>query len=193
MDAQERHHLTLLSEGSKESFDFLFQKYNSKVYHYCFRFVRNREVAQEITLDVFLKIWEKRTAIKADYVLGGLLFKMTKDLSISYLRKAAKDINLRKEFIQHYFQSLDNPLEEQLLLKEGMQIAQQAIEGLPPRCRQVFHLRYGEGFSLKQIAEEMNISISTVKKQLSKGTQIVKAYLEANADLVFVFVLGQVV
>lgn len=193
MEAQEKHHLIHLSKGSKQSFAFLFEKYRSKVYHYCFQFVRSREVAQEITLDVFTKIWEKHTTIQATQSISGLLLKITRDLSISYLRKAARDTALRKEFVQNYLQSLDNPLEEQLFLKEGMQIAKQAIDGLPPRCRQVFQLRYSEGFSLKEIAEELNISISTVKKQLRKGTLIVKAYLEANTDLVFMFILGQLI
>lgn len=193
MDIQERYHLIQLSTGSKESLAFLFQKYNSKVYHYCFQYVRSKEVAQEITMDVFLKVWEKRSMIKADSPLGGLLFKITKDASISYLRKAARDVVLRKEFVQHYLQSLENPLEDHLLFKEGIQIAKQAIATLPPRCRQVFLLRYEEDFSLKQIAEELNISVSTVKKQLSKGTLIVKSYLESNADLVFVLIVGHLV
>lgn len=190
MDIQERYHLIQLSTGSKESLAFLFRKYNSKVYHYCFQYVRSKEVAQEITMDVFLKVWEKRSVLKTDTPLSGLLFKITKDASISYLRKAARNTVLRKEFVQHYLQSLENPLEDHLLFKEGMEIAKRAIASLPPRCRQVFLLRYEEGFSLKQIAEELNISVSTVKKQLSKGTLIVRSYLESNADLVFVLILG---
>lgn len=191
MDAQEKHHLIQLSGGNKQSFAFLFEKYRSKVYYYSFQFVRSREVAQEITLDVFTKIWEKNTTIQATQSISGLLLKITRDLSITYLRKAAKDEALRKEFVQNYFQSLDNPLEEQLIFKEGLAIAQKAVESLPPRCRQVFQLRYKEGFSLKEIADELNISVSTVKKQLKKGTLIVKAYLEANTDLVFIFIVGQ--
>jgi RNA polymerase sigma-70 factor (ECF subfamily) len=131
--------------------------------------------------------------IRTDTSINGLLFKITKDFSISYLRKAAKDVELRKAFIQNYLHSLDNPLEEQLFLKEGLQIAKKAIDSLPPRCRQVFQLRYTEGFSLKQIAQELNISVSTVKKQLKKGKLIVKAHLEANSDLVFLLIVGQLV
>jgi RNA polymerase sigma-70 factor (ECF subfamily) len=193
MDAQEKHHLTQLSRGNKQSFAFLFEKYRSKVYFYCFQFVRSREIAQEITLDVFTRIWEKHATIESEQSISGLLLKITRDYSITYLRKAAKDLALRKEFVQNYLQSLDNPLEEHLFIKEGMQIAKQAIDGLPPRCRQVFQLRYAEGFSLKEIAEELNISISTVKKQLKKGTLIVRDYLEANTDLVFVLILGQLI
>lgn len=193
MDALEQHHLFHLQQGSKQSFAFVFEKYRSKVFYYCFQFVRSREVAQEITLDVFTKIWEKHTIIQTDQPISGLLLKITRDYSITYLRKAAKDVALRQEFVENYLESLDNPLDEALLMKEGMRMATQAIDSLPPRCREVFQLRYGEDRSLKQIAEALDISISTVKKQLKKGTVTVKAYLEANADLVFIIILGQMI
>lgn len=185
MDIQEQHHLILLSEGNKKSFIFLHRKYQAQVYHFCLRFVRSKELAQEITSDVFLKLWQKRMVIQTDQSISGLLFKITRDISISYLRKVSNDTKLRKEFVAHYFQSLGNTVEEQLFVKEGIQIAKVAIDRLPPRCRQVFQLRYTQDLTLKQIAEKLNISTSTVKKHLQKGTQLVKAHLEANADLAF--------
>lgn len=191
MDLREQHHITHLSTGDKSSLTFLFGKYHGKVYHYCLQFVRSQEIAEEITLDVFLKVWEKRSTLKTNRSLSGLLFKITRDLSISYLRKVSKDVNLRREFVANYLQTLDSPIEEALLMKEGIEMANEAIKGLPPRCKQVFQLRYSEGLSLKQIAEELNISTNTVKKQLSKGTHIIKGYLKANADLVFACILGQ--
>lgn len=192
MNPQEHHHLIHLSKGNKESLAFFHREYRAKVFHYCFRFVRDREVAQEITLDVFLKLWEKRAKLEQDRSVNGLLFKITRDFSLTYLRKVAKDDRKRKEFVDHYMVSVENcPVEEQIFMKEGLKIAKQAIDGLPPRCRQVFQLRYGEDLSLKQIADELNISIHTVKKQLRKGTHTVKDYLRAHADLVFSFILFQ--
>lgn len=190
MNPQEYHHLIHLSKGNKESLAFFHREYRSKVFHYCLQFVRDREVAQEITLDVFLKLWEKRSILHTDRSINGILFKITRDFSLTYLRKVAKDDRRRKEFVEHYILTVDHcPVEEQIFIKEGMKIAKQAIDELPPRCRQVFQLRYSEERSLKQIAEELNISINTVKKQLRKGTHIVKDYLRANADLVFSLIL----
>lgn len=192
MSPQEHHHLIHLSRGSKESLAFFHREYRSKVFHYCHKFVRDREVAQELCLDVFLKLWEKRSKLDTDRSVNGLLFKISRDYSLTYLRKVARSERLRKEFVENYILSVENcPVEEQIFMKEGMKIAKKAIDGLPPRCRQVFQLRYSEERSLKQIAEELNISINTVKKQLRKGTHIVKDYLRANADLVFFFIIAQ--
>lgn len=193
MDPQEKYHLTLLSQGKKEALAFLHDKYWAKIFQYCLQFVRSKEVAQEISLDVFLKLWERRSIVKSDRSVSGLLFKISKDYCISYLRKVAKDASLHREFIENYFHRLDNPVEEQLILKERLQIAKQVINTLPPRCRQVFQLRYTEGLSLKQIAAELNISTNTVKKQLKKGTDIVKESLSVNADLVFIMIIANLI
>jgi len=190
MEPQEQQHLIQLASGDKESLAFLFRKYQPQVYSYSFKFVRNREIAQEITLDVFLKLWEKRSLLCTDRSISGLLFKMTKDLSISYLRKVSKDVLLRAEYLEDYHQSLENPTETEFTIEEGRQIAQKAIADLPPRCRRVFELRYTEQLSLKQIAEEMDISIPTVKKQLKKGRALVKGNLGAKADWMLLFLFS---
>ncbi len=191
MDAHEQHHLIQLSKGDKGGLASLHEMYSPKVFHYCLQFVRNQEVAQEITLDVFLQVWKKRSIIQTNRPLGALLFKITKDYSISYLRKVAKSGALRKEFIESYVLSLESPVEKELFLNEGLKIAREAIDGLPPRCKEVFQLRYHEDFSLRQIAQELDISQSTVKKHLQKGKQIVKTYLSANADLIYFLFIGQ--
>jgi RNA polymerase sigma-70 factor (ECF subfamily) len=193
MDATEQYHLIQLTQGNKESFVFLHRRYQSRIYRYCYQFVRNEEAAQEITSDVFVKIWEKRAGIRIEQAIAGLLFKITRDLSLSYLRKVARDAALRKAYIEDYFESLTNPIEDEIFIREGLQIANQAIASLPPKCRLVFRLRYFSGLSLQQIAEELNISTNTVQNHLSKGTRIVKTHLQANSDLVFLVFLHQLI
>ncbi len=194
MDPQEQNHIEQLCQGSKESLAFLHRVYRSKVFHFCLHLVRSREVAEEITLDVFFKLWERRAILEKDRSINGLLYKITRDYSISYLRKVARDVTLAKEFVDNYLQSQDhNPVEEQLCMKENLNIADKAIDGLPPGCRRIFQLRYSEDLSVKQIAAEMNISVNTVKKQLRKGMHTVKDYLETNADLVFFLILGNLI
>jgi RNA polymerase sigma-70 factor (ECF subfamily) len=184
MDLQEKLHLIQLSRGNMESFVYFHKKYQAKVYQYSLRFVRNKEIAEEITSDVFLKLWEKRTQLKTDNSLDGLIFKITKDYSISYLRKVAKSKSLRNLYIQNYLSSTVNPIEEAYFLRENLAIATAAIEQLPPKCKEVFRLRYMDNLSLIQIAEKLKISSNTVQNHLQKGKQIVKSYLQQHSDLV---------
>ena len=86
----------------------------------------------------------------------------------------------------HYLDRSAASGEEELFVQEGLDMAQRAIAGLPPKCRLIFRLRYFADLSPKQIAQELDISPNTVQNHLGKGKQIVKAYLRANSDLVFV-------
>lgn len=189
MDLKERFHLQRFVKGDKKSFVFLHERYQSKVYYYCLKFVGNREVAEEITSDVFVKLWQKRDEIRKEIPVSGLLFKITRDHAMSYLRQVAKHADLKSAFIEQYFAPLFSPIEEQLYFKEGMEIAGRAIENLPPKCRQIFRLRYLEGLSLRQIADELHISPNTVQNHLQKGTRLVKGYLQQHSDLVFFLLL----
>jgi RNA polymerase sigma-70 factor (ECF subfamily) len=193
MELKERIHLQRLTEGDKASFVYFHQQYQSRVYHFIFKFVRSREVSEEITSDVFVKLWQKREALKADVPLDGLLFKIAKDFCLSYLRQVAKKSDLRKQFVETYLAQTSNTVEDELYLREGMKIAGKAIDQLPPKCQQVFCLRYRDGLSLNQIAEELHISTNTVQNHLQKGTQMVKIYLREHSDLVFLMIISPLI
>ena len=132
-----------------------------------------------------MKLWQKRAQLRSDIYIGGILFKITRDFCFSYLRKVARNADLRKAYIERYTAPTANPIEEDLYLQDGLKIAGKAIESLPPKCRQVFHLRYRDGLSLSQIANELHISTNTVQNHLQKGTRLVKGYLQDHSDLVF--------
>lgn len=189
MEANEQRNLVSLVEGNKQSLFYFHEKYHAKVYRYTFTLVRNREVAQEITSDVFVRIWKIRAKIDVKKGIDHLMFKITKDFCTDYLRKMAKTAASREAYIRQCLASKSETVEDQLSFKENLQIARRAIESLPPKCREVFRLRYDQDMSLLQIANELNIKVSTVQKHLHKGNKLVRKYLQTHSDLVFFLVI----
>ncbi len=181
---REHYHLVNLVNGDTQSFTAIYEQYHAKVYHYCFRFVRSKEVAQEITSDVFVKLWQKRETLETCQPIGGLLLKITRDYCLDFLRKVARDKHLRDRYVEQYIDSSSTVLEDQLFFNEGMKIARKAIENLPPRCKEVFHLRYFRGLTLIQISETLKISPNTVQNHLQKGKRLVRTYLQSHTDLI---------
>ena len=104
MDKLEGYHLEKLKKGEEKSFKWIYDRYHEKVYHYCLRFVQVASVAEEITSDTFLKLWQKRAYIDSQQPIARLLFKITKDYTIDYLRKVSKSDLLREVFIRNYVQ-----------------------------------------------------------------------------------------
>lgn len=185
MEAIEQRNLVNLVKGNKECLFYFHEKYQAKVYRYTFTLVRNKEVAEEITSDVFIRIWEIRGKIDVKRGIDHLMFKITKDFCNDYLRKVARDAAGREAYIHQCLTHKSSTVEDQLSFKDNLQIASRAIENLPPKCRQVFRLRYDQEMSLLQIADELNITRSTVQKHLHKGTKFVRNYLRNHSDLVF--------
>lgn len=179
-----------LNQGDSKAFDRLFAEKHQQVYAYCLRLVKSEEVAEEIMMDVFLTVWKKRELMRADQSLNALLFKITKDLSINYLKKSAREQALRAKFQQQWFHPTHNPTDTQMLSQEYDRIASQAIEQLPPQRRTIFTMRRHLDMSTSEIAQQLGISQSTVKGQLAKAAKFLRDYVMTHTDISFVWALG---
>lgn len=193
MDFEERHHLEQLTLDDRASFVFLHRRYQAQVYHYCLRLVRQPEVAEELCSDVFVRLWQKRHTLRCDLPLGGLLFKISRDACLSHLRQLASRADQRQQFLAHYRSETHGtaPTDADYDYHEGLGLAERAIESLPPRCQEVFRLRYTQGLSLQDIADRLQISSNTVQNHLLKGTRLVRASLQRHAELLLAVLLWQ--
>ena len=179
-----------LNQGDAKAFDQLFAEKHQQVYAYCLRLVKTGEVAEEIMMDVFLTVWKKRELMRADQSLNALLFKITKDLSINYLKKAVREQAWRAKFQQQWSHPTHNPTDTQMLSQEYDRIASQAIEQLPPQRRTIFTMRRHLDMSTSEIAQQLGISQSTVKGQLAKAAKFLRDYVMTHTDISFVWALG---
>lgn len=65
-----------LSNGNKQAFDYLFDLYNAKLFIHCFRFVKSKDLADEMVQETFIKIWSFHKSIDPNYSFGAFLFKV---------------------------------------------------------------------------------------------------------------------
>lgn len=79
--------LSLIQNNQDEAFQFLFKKYYSRLLAYAIRFVKEKEIAEDIIQEVFMSFWEKRQLLKS-ISLSSLLFCMVRNASINYLNKS---------------------------------------------------------------------------------------------------------
>ena len=179
-----------LNQGDCKAFDQLFMEKHQQVYAYCLKLVKSEEVAEEIMMDVFLTVWKKREQLRADQSLNALLFKMTKDLSLNYLKKSAREQALRVTFQQQWSHPAYNPMDTQMLMEEYDRVASRAIDQLPPQRRAIFTMRRHLDMSTSEIAQQLGISKSTVKGQLAKASTFLREYLMTHTDISLVWVLS---
>ena len=188
MKHKEAFHLLKVKNGDMNSFRWIYDEYHDKVYHYCFKYIRQKEVVDEITADVFVKFWERRDRLEKRFSANGLLYKIARDYCIDHLRKTARSRELRDLYLSHYKESLSNAIEEEIHFKESLEVIGKVINTMPPKRKQVFQMRYQNHMTNDQIAKELDISPNTVKAHLAKASNFVRNYLFTHSDVVYIFV-----
>lgn len=184
----EPYYLTLLKRGDSEGLSWVFERYKSPIMTFTTKFLKQPDLAEEATADVFIKIWEKRNIIDPSRGIKPLLYKIAKDITFNYLKKIASNERLKEKFLEFYQLADTNHGEKLYLKKEYTAQISNIVNDLPPQRRTIFKLKYFEGKNNQDIATQLNLSIHTVKSQLSKARFFVREKLQLNKEL-FVWIL----
>jgi RNA polymerase sigma-70 factor (ECF subfamily) len=159
-------------KGNAEAFKLLFNRYHERMYSFLFSLLRSKEDAEEVVQETFLKIWESRENFLEDYPFESLLFRIAKNTSLNYSRKKVNRAVFEKQF--SFFADLsESSADQYILFQETQSIIEIILNGLPPKRKEIFLLQKVEGFSRKEIADKLNISVITVDHQLNKANKYV--------------------
>lgn len=150
--------------------EILFRKYYGKMLVVVYRYISDRDTAQEVLQNAFIKIFEKLSSYNNQGSFEGWVRRIVANTSIDYLRK---NKNIFYE-IQDYntADSDENPLEQKesnQLTDIKSEMALKAIELLSPAYRMVFNMYVMEEYTHKQIAEKLGVSEGTSKSNLAKA------------------------
>jgi RNA polymerase sigma-70 factor (ECF subfamily) len=158
---------------SKENFEHIFKEYYDKLLAYSMLFVKQKQIAEEIVLDIFTDLWLKRRKIQIRTNLFSYLLIATKNKSISYLRK--KKINFYDIEALNFANGTANP-EDKIIREEEIEAVYRVLETIPPRSREVFILQRFEGLTYQQISEVLHISKNTVENHMVKALKILREH-----------------
>ena len=167
--------------SNEKAFRKLFEAYRNDLYKYCLSIVCNKDCAEEIVQDVFMKIWIKRTSLNVEMSFKSYLFTITRNKCIKFLKKAANNERLREE-IFYKSQKFSKPADTFLREHEMELLKKEALDKLTPRRRLIFEMSRNEDKSYKAIADELGISINTVRNQMSKSLEILRIVILKNKD-----------
>lgn len=162
--------LTWLKQSNQKVIQILFDTYYASLCKTVNRIVHNTITTEDIVQDVFLKIWQKRNDLNIQISLKAYLHKMAINAALSHLRKkyntSSIDDASPQQMKKHAFKEVAT---QNMEFKELEMQVNDAINELPPKCREVFILSRYEELSYKEIAQEMGISPKTVENQMSKA------------------------
>ena len=165
-----------LKRDDFSAFDALFRKYAQSLYAFALSITRDSFAAEEITQLVFLKVWEKRIQINEQLSFKSFLFSVAYNETISWLRKENSEKRRIGEYAQ-FAASLSNETEQSVEFRNMEQVAGRLIEEMPEKRKQIFRLSREQGFTNKEIAEKLNISVKTVENQMTAALKYLREKL----------------
>ncbi|UBM61007.1 sigma-70 family RNA polymerase sigma factor [Marinilongibacter aquaticus] len=172
--------LARIAGHDREAFTVLYTQYLQQIYQFVYLFTKSKDESEELSQEVFIKVWIKRESLGEVKSFRNYLFRMTKNLVIDHIRKQRQfeDISENEE------QYAANPkFEADIILEDSFSLLERAVHKLPQKRRQIFEMNVKMEMSLDEIAEQMNISKSVVKKQLYAARHSVKEYLMKYGEL----------
>ena len=165
--------------GNQQDFKLLIKKYEANVFRTAIGFLHNKQDAEDITQDVFIKVYQSLSSFNGKAAFSTWLYRITVNSSLNFLRKKKRRgfwVAL-SELIQ--IPSKDKPGE--IVLTEKA-IIQQAIDDLPDKQRKAFVLSRYEELPHIQIAEIMKITEGAVEQLLHRAKINLKKVLEKNLE-----------
>lgn len=183
---------TLLQEiaaGNEQAFNVLFNRHWDHLYNYMMRITKSHHVAEEIVVDVFLKIWTGRELVPHIQNMDAFLSKVAYNKAMNFFQLSARSKRLQKVISQSMEQSPEAyPADQKLLDSESLNTMQLTIQKLSPRRRKIFTLSREQGLTHEQIASELNLSLQTVKNTMSDALSALRSMLHVSVVILLLLV-----
>lgn len=180
--------LKSVANSELDAFRRLYEHYLQKVYSYSYFLTRSSEQAEDLTQELFAKIWIKRAELKSIENFDAWLTTLVRNSAYNYLkRNAVEQKALRKIQVSQHLESLS--VEDSLINKEYSKIYQEAINQLPPQQKKVFLLSRNEGLKQEEIASNLGISLNTVKNHMKAALFSIRTYMKSYVSSLLFWLL----
>lgn len=156
----------------------VFDDYYHRLCFYATKFLRDPEEAKDVVQELFVGLWERKPEFVNQYALSAFLYSSIyhaciNRLTLTGIHHKHHDRILQDTDIAERDNYVTGRVEHEVLWEIF-----QAIDTLPAECRKVFKLSYIEGYDLQKVADELDITVHTVKSQRARGKKLLQERLK---------------
>ena len=170
MTTNDQYYINLIVEGDTNAFSVLVDRYKDLVFTLALRMLKNREEAEEVAQDTFIKVYKSINKFKGDSKFSTWIYKIAYNTSLDRLKKNKKYINdvAIDEFTERQIKTIDNALDK-LEDEEREQTIQKCIALLPNDDSFLLTLYYFDELTLEEISKTIGIKPNNVKVKLYRS------------------------
>jgi RNA polymerase sigma-70 factor, ECF subfamily len=176
----ERQLVRLAQDGSQEAFEELVTKYQSKVFSMAMSFIRNREAADDVAQEVFLKAYLALPKFHGKSEFGTWLYRIAINHIKDVLRKRGRAKEVSLEDVQEISAADENAMEKAEMERETetrRSLVRGFVEGLPEKYRVILTLRDIQGLAYEDISQVLHLSPGTVDSRLHRARRMLRQKL----------------
>ncbi|NGM64127.1 RNA polymerase sigma factor [Sphingobacterium sp. SGR-19] len=168
--------LLRLQAGDDDAFRMLYERYSRLIYGNIMRFINDESVADDLLQDVFVKVWEHRASIDPSLSFAAYLFTCSRNTAFNFKRRLKLEIECAIH-LAYESAELAESVDSILHKKEVQKLIENVISQLPLQRQRIFRMCKLDGKSYQEVAEELQISVSTVRDHIVKANKFIKDVL----------------
>ena len=168
----------LIVQGDEKAFSSFYELFWEPLYLYVYKVLQDQEEAMDVVQETFVAVWQQRHQMLLTHSISSYIYSIARYKAFSVIRKNIKKKDYLASLIDFMDQYAQTP--EEIMISHQLQnLLDEQIETLPPKMKEIFLLSREAQLSYKEIAEKLNISDKTVKKQISNSLKIIRMRLDS--------------
>lgn len=180
---EDQHYINLVLNGNSNAFATLLDRYKDMVYTLALKMLNNKEEAEEIAQDTFIKIYNALNKFKGESKFSTWVYKVTYNTCLDALKKKKNQnkVTYIEDFNEHQTKALEGIL-DRIDEKERNQAIQECLAELPNEEVFLLTLYYFDDQSIEEIGKVMSISIDNVKVKLFRTRKKLASILKERLE-----------
>lgn len=157
----------IAAQNDREAYKRMFMHFFPRIRDFVLQIIGSTETAEEIASDTLLQVWLKRDELPGIANLTAWLYVSARNRALNLLKKPERSNLFFLDLSDTNYALQTRDPEQEMVFRESLALINQAIAGLPPRCKMIFKLVREEGLSYKEVAHILNISVNTIDAQMA--------------------------
>jgi RNA polymerase sigma-70 factor (family 1) len=181
------YYVHAFQRGEEKGFNYFFNSLYPALLYYAFRILNDKPAAEDVVGESFIKIWERHSTFSHPKVIKSWLYTTVRNGCLNRLQQQQRSMAQQAQLARQQEGSFESYALHEIIRAEVIRELYENIESLPTACRQIFKMLYIQGKTVREIAEELKLSISTIKNQKARGLALLR---KRFPDISVFFLLG---
>lgn len=169
----------IVTHGNTSLFGLIYDRYGQKVYQKCLSFAESRDAAEDLTQDVFIKLYLSLKTFRGESKFSTWLYSFTYNHCVNYSKNILKRQNANQQLEEdyHYVADLEDEIADEEIFSLTVERLQKALTLIDPEDKIILMMKYQDDKSIKEIAQLLELGESAVKMRLHRAKKkIVELY-----------------